>query len=73
MRVTHLTTGEEAGVRADQDFSSASVINLTFMVRAYQMADRMLESIERGTAASKASCEAMLQALRRQQLIAGHF
>ena len=28
----------------------------------------MLESIERGTAASKASCEAMLLALRRQQL-----
>ena len=38
--VKHLTTGEEAGVRADQDFSTASVIKLTFMVRAYQMADR---------------------------------
>jgi beta-lactamase class A len=38
--VKHLTTGEEGGVRADQDFSTASVIKLTFMVRAYQMADR---------------------------------
>ncbi len=44
------------------------------MVRAYQMADRKeLDLDERGTAASKASCEAMLQALRRQQLMAGHF
>ena len=40
VQVKHLTTGEEAGVRADQDFSTASVIKLTFMVRAYQMADR---------------------------------
>ena len=38
--VKHLTTGEAAGVRADEDFSTASVIKLTFMVRAYQMADR---------------------------------
>jgi beta-lactamase class A len=38
--VKHLATGEEAGVRATQDFSTASVIKLTFMVRAYQMADR---------------------------------
>ena len=29
---------------------------------------RLLESIERGTAASKASCDAMLRTLRRQQL-----
>jgi len=40
VHVTHLTTGEQAGVRAEQDFSTASVIKLTFMVRAYQMADR---------------------------------
>ncbi len=38
--VKHLSTGEEAAVRADQDFSTASVIKLTFMVRAYQLADR---------------------------------
>ena len=38
--VKHLTTGEEAAVRGDRDFSTASVIKLTFMVRAYQMADR---------------------------------
>lgn len=40
VHVKHLSTGEEAGVRADQDFSTASVIKLAFMVRAYQMADR---------------------------------
>ncbi|MGE3491490.1 MAG: serine hydrolase [Vicinamibacterales bacterium] len=40
VHVKHLTTGEEAGVRADQDFSTASIIKLAFMVRAYQMADR---------------------------------
>lgn len=39
VQVKHLSTGEEAGVRADQDFSTASVIKLAFMVRAYQMAD----------------------------------
>ncbi len=38
--VKHLTTGEAAGVRAGEDFSTASVIKLTFMVRAYQLADR---------------------------------
>src|SRR5215831_9330876 len=37
--VKHLTTGEEAGVRADEAFSSASVIKLAIMVRAYQMVD----------------------------------
>ncbi len=40
VHVKHLATGEEAGVRADQDFSTASVIKVAFMVRAYQMADR---------------------------------
>jgi len=38
--VKHLTTGEEGGVQADQDFSTASVIKLPFMIKAYQMADR---------------------------------
>lgn len=38
--VKHLKTGEEAGVRADQDFNSFSVIKLAIMVKAYQMADR---------------------------------
>jgi beta-lactamase class A len=38
--VKHLGTGAEAGVRADQAFSTASVIKLTFMVRAYQLADQ---------------------------------
>jgi len=40
VQVKNLATGEEAGVRADMDFSTASVIKLAFMVRAYQMADR---------------------------------
>ena len=48
--VKHLATGEEAAVRADQDFSTASVIKLAFMVRAYQLADRKeLELDERIT------------------------
>ncbi|MGE0041008.1 MAG: serine hydrolase [Vicinamibacterales bacterium] len=37
--VKHLDTGETAGVRADQAFSSASLIKLTFMLRAYRLAD----------------------------------
>ncbi len=37
--VKHLKTGREAGVRADQAFSPASVIKLAYMVRAYQLAD----------------------------------
>jgi beta-lactamase class A len=44
--VKHLTTGEEAGVRADQDFSTASVIKLPFMVRAYQLADQKLLDLD---------------------------
>jgi beta-lactamase class A len=38
--VKHLTTGEEAGVRANEQFNSASVIKIPVMVIAYQMADR---------------------------------
>jgi beta-lactamase class A len=38
--VKHLTTGEEAGVRGDQTFNSASVIKIPVMVIAFQMADR---------------------------------
>ena len=37
--VKHLTTGEEAAVRADEAFSSASVIKLTILVRAFQLVD----------------------------------
>src|SRR5215471_10641640 len=37
--VKHMTTGEEAGVRDHEQFNSASVIKLTVMVIAYQMAD----------------------------------
>jgi len=38
--VKHLTTGETAGVRADEGLNSASVIKIPVMVMAYQMADR---------------------------------
>jgi beta-lactamase class A len=37
--VKHLTTGEEAGVRADETFNSASVIKIPVLVLAYQMAE----------------------------------
>ena len=38
--VKHLTTGEEAGVRADSTFNSASVIKIPVMVLAFQLADQ---------------------------------
>ena len=48
--VKHLTTGEEAGVRSDETFNSASVIKIPVMVLAFQMADkRQLSLAERVT------------------------
>jgi len=38
--VKHLTTGEEAAVRADEAFNSASVIKLTVLALAFEMADK---------------------------------
>ena len=38
--VKHLTTGEEASVRPDEPFNSASVIKLPVMTLAFQMADK---------------------------------
>ena len=38
--VKHLTTGEEASVRADESFNSASVIKLPVLVLAFQLADK---------------------------------
>ena len=38
--VKHLTTGEEAAVRADEAFNSASVIKLAVMTLAFEMADK---------------------------------
>ena len=38
--VKHLTTGEEAAVRGDSTFNSASVIKIPVMVLAFQMADK---------------------------------
>jgi beta-lactamase class A len=37
--VKHLSTGEEAGVRADSVFNSASVIKIPVLILAYRMAD----------------------------------
>ena len=37
--VKHLGSGEEASVRGDESFSSASVIKLAIMIRAFQLAD----------------------------------
>jgi beta-lactamase class A len=37
--VKHLTTGEEAAVRGDEAFSSASVIKIPIMVRAFLLAE----------------------------------
>jgi beta-lactamase class A len=37
--VKHLTTGEEAGVRADVVFEAQSVIKLAIAIRCYQLAD----------------------------------
>ena len=38
--VKHLKTGEEAAVRGDETFNSASVIKIPIMVLAYEMAER---------------------------------
>lgn len=38
--VKHLSNGEEAGVRADDLFNSASVVKIPVMVLAFQMADQ---------------------------------
>ncbi|MBC8088145.1 MAG: serine hydrolase, partial [Phycisphaerae bacterium] len=38
--VKHLTTGQEAGVRADEMFNSASVIKIPVLIQAMQMADK---------------------------------
>ena len=44
--VKHLTTGEEAGVRADETFNSASVIKIPVLVLAYQLADKGALSLD---------------------------
>jgi len=48
--VKHLGTGEEAAVRGDESFSSASVIKLAILIRAFQLADaKALDLSERVT------------------------
>ena len=44
--VKHLKTGEEAGVRADEAFNSMSVIKITIMVRAFQLAEAKKLSLD---------------------------
>jgi beta-lactamase class A len=44
--VKHLTTGEEAAVRGDETFNSASVIKLPVLVLAYQLADKGTLSLD---------------------------
>jgi len=44
--VKHLKTGEEAAVRADETFNSASVIKLPVLVLAYQLADTSTLSLD---------------------------
>jgi beta-lactamase class A len=44
--VKHLTTGEEAGVRADETFNSASVIKIPVLVLAYRLADSAALSLD---------------------------
>jgi beta-lactamase class A len=44
--VKHVTTGEEAGVRADETFNSASVIKMPVLVLAYQLADKGALSLD---------------------------
>jgi len=52
--VKHLTTGEEASVRGDEPFNSASVIKLPILVLAFQLADKgTLSLAERITIAAQ--------------------
>lgn len=51
--VKHLTTGEEASVRSDEAFNSASVIKLPVLVLAYQMADQGRLSLDERVTISK--------------------
>ncbi len=44
--VKHLTTGEEAAVRADETFNSASVIKIPVLLLAYQMAEKGALSLD---------------------------
>ena len=50
--VKHLGTGEEAAIRGEESFSSASVIKLAIMIRAFQLVDaKTLDLNERVTIA----------------------
>ena len=62
--VKHLTTGEEAGIRADDAFNSASVIKLPILALAMQQVDAGTRSLETRltiTAESKRGGSGILQ------------
>ena len=52
--VKHLTTGEEAAVRADETFNSASVIKLAVLVLAYQLSEKGTLSLDQRVTISAA-------------------
>jgi beta-lactamase class A len=52
--VKHLTTGEEAAVRGDETFNSASVIKIPVLVLAYQMAEKGALSLDERLTIGKA-------------------
>ena len=54
IHVKHLGTGEEAGVRADEDFNTASVIKIPVLVLAYQKAGRGELDLDRRLTIGKA-------------------
>lgn len=54
VHVKHLQTGEEAAVRADEGFNSASVIKIPIMILAYQMASRGELSLDERIVVGKA-------------------
>jgi beta-lactamase class A len=52
--VKHLTTGEEAAIRGDETFNSASVIKIPVMVLAYQLAEKGTVSLDSRVEITKA-------------------
>src|SRR6266540_3737134 len=62
--VKHLTTGQEAGVHADDTFNSASVIKIPVLVLAFQLAEQGRPSLsERITIRA----DVMIRMMRAQQ------
>ena len=53
LHVKHLTTGEEASVRGDERFESASTIKVAIMAHLYRMADAGEIDLDRAHRASE--------------------